>query len=319
MRNKTMRFGFTIVELIVVIVIIGILTGFVIFNYNTWKLDTTISQLKSDLTAAQSAMENQRNFNNAYPADINAINSYRHSSDVTVSGGSADGKTYCISAYNSAYPSMFYSITSTYPNPQAGDCTGTVQIGAQVWAAKSANVGIKINSPNSLNPTDSYIQKYCYDDLDSNCNTYGGMYTWAEAMQNSTTEGAQGICPSGFHIPSDGEWQTLESTLGMNGSDLIAMNAWRSSGSVGSQLKVGGGSNFNAKMGGTYGSLGGGFQYIETGPNTGNVKFWTSTKSGNAPIERIIEGPTAGVWVGRFTNDNPGFGPFDYVRCIKNS
>ncbi|PIU75308.1 MAG: hypothetical protein COS76_01505, partial [Candidatus Portnoybacteria bacterium CG06_land_8_20_14_3_00_39_12] len=38
----------------------------------------------------------------------------------------------------------------------------------------------------------------------------GGLYQWNQAMCGSTTEGAQGICPAGWHIATDAEWCTLE-------------------------------------------------------------------------------------------------------------
>ncbi len=41
----------------------------------------------------------------------------------------------------------------------------------------------------------------------------GLLYQWSAAMNGSTTEGAQGICPTGFHIPTDAEWHALESSL----------------------------------------------------------------------------------------------------------
>lgn len=44
--------------------------------------------------------------------------------------------------------------------------------------------------------------------------TYGGLYQWDEMMQYSTTPSVQGICPPGWHIPTDGEWTVLIDYLG---------------------------------------------------------------------------------------------------------
>ncbi len=84
----------------------------------------------------------------------------------------------------------------------------TVIIGTQCWMAENLNIGTIINGNvnQQNNPT---IEKYCYDDLESNCNVFGGLYQWDEMMQYDTTEGIQGICPSGWHIPSDDEWCIL--------------------------------------------------------------------------------------------------------------
>ncbi|PIT93860.1 hypothetical protein COU00_02035, partial [Candidatus Falkowbacteria bacterium CG10_big_fil_rev_8_21_14_0_10_43_11] len=48
----------------------------------------------------------------------------------------------------------------------------------------------------------------------ANAATAGMMYQWSAATHNSTVEGAQGICPSGWHVPSDAEWTTLTTYLG---------------------------------------------------------------------------------------------------------
>jgi len=89
-----------------------------------------------------------------------------------------------------------------------------VTVGTQKWAKTNLNVGTMINGDKDQT-NNSTLEKYCYDNLESNCTTYGGLYQWNEAMQYVTIEGAQGICPAGSHIPSDLEWQTLEIFLGM--------------------------------------------------------------------------------------------------------
>jgi uncharacterized protein (TIGR02145 family) len=84
----------------------------------------------------------------------------------------------------------------------------TVLIGTQCWFAQNLNAGAKI--PASANQTNnSIIEKYCYNNDENNCTVYGGLYQWDEAMQYSTTEGVKGICPTGWHLPTDAEWTTL--------------------------------------------------------------------------------------------------------------
>ncbi|MDD5508645.1 MAG: FISUMP domain-containing protein [Bacteroidales bacterium] len=96
-----------------------------------------------------------------------------------------------------------------------GQVYNTVQIGEQCWFKENLNVGTKINSnQNGYQQTNnSVIEKYCYDNDETNCLVYGGLYEWPEAMQYVTTEGAQGICPAGWHIPTDNEWKILEGTV----------------------------------------------------------------------------------------------------------
>jgi uncharacterized protein (TIGR02145 family) len=71
------------------------------------------------------------------------------------------------------------------------------------------------------------MQKYCYNDSNANCLTEGGLYQWHMAMgfpqtcDNHDTSSPciislpqPGICPSGWHIPSDDELTTLVTYLG---------------------------------------------------------------------------------------------------------
>ncbi|MFK5855086.1 MAG: FISUMP domain-containing protein [Bacteroidota bacterium] len=89
----------------------------------------------------------------------------------------------------------------------------TVQIGTQCWMAENLNIGTMIIG--TTDQTDnSTIEKYCYDDNSSKCSTYGGLYQWDEMMEYSTAEGTQGICPAGWHVPTDGEYSTLITILG---------------------------------------------------------------------------------------------------------
>jgi uncharacterized protein (TIGR02145 family) len=89
----------------------------------------------------------------------------------------------------------------------------TVTIGAQTWMAENLNVGSRINGMQEQT-NNGITEKYCYNDADSNCVIYGGLYQWDEAMQYVTIEGAQGICPAGWHVPTDSEWTILTDYLG---------------------------------------------------------------------------------------------------------
>lgn len=97
----------------------------------------------------------------------------------------------------------------------------TVQVGLQCWLKQNLDVGTRING--SENQADNgTIEKYCYNDDTSNCSIYGGLYMWDEAMQYTTTPGTRGICPPGWHIPVQAEYQTLSTTVGGDGNALKA-------------------------------------------------------------------------------------------------
>jgi len=89
----------------------------------------------------------------------------------------------------------------------------TVQIGNQCWMAENLNIGTQIDG--TTNQTNNnIIEKYCYDNIEANCSNYGGLYRWDEVMAYSATPGFKGICPSGWHLPTDNEWYILLYMLG---------------------------------------------------------------------------------------------------------
>jgi len=104
----------------------------------------------------------------------------------------------------------------------AGRFYHTVNIGGRCWMAENLDVGVMIDS--TENPADNgTIEKYCYRNDPANCALYGGLYQWNEAMQYANTEGSQGICPAGWHIPTYAELQILSSLPGAGGNALKAV------------------------------------------------------------------------------------------------
>jgi len=96
-------------------------------------------------------------------------------------------------------PTVFYE----------GQTYNTVLIGTQCWFKENLNVGEMISGNDDMQ-NDGTIEKYCYDNDETYCDTYGGLYQWDEMMQYTTQQGGQGICPEGWHIPTDEEWKILE-------------------------------------------------------------------------------------------------------------
>ena len=101
--------GFTVVELIVAIVVIGILASVGVVAYGNWRERAAEDQLQSDLKGASAAMESGRTFGTDYPSSLPS--SYEPSDGVTMSvkGG---GGTYCIEATAPASGSAIYSVKS---------------------------------------------------------------------------------------------------------------------------------------------------------------------------------------------------------------
>jgi uncharacterized protein (TIGR02145 family) len=100
-----------------------------------------------------------------------------------------------------------------YEDGRDNEIYNTVLIDDQCWFAENLNVGDRIDASTDQT-NNSTIEKYCYDDDDANCATYGGFYKWDEMMQYETIEGTKGVCPDGWHLPTFNEWTTLVNFLG---------------------------------------------------------------------------------------------------------
>ncbi len=107
----------------------------------------------------------------------------------------------------------------------------TVTIGTQVWMVSNLNVstfrnGVEIPEVQDKDAWDQagYNEKpaWCYYDNDpKNGVKYGKLYNWYAVVDSN------GLCPQGWHVPSDKEWETLVSYLGENaGTKMKAKSGW---------------------------------------------------------------------------------------------
>jgi len=126
--------------------------------------------------------------------------------------------------------SSILSTSGTFTDTRDSKSYKWVKIGEQYWMAENLNY-------------DATGSK-CYSNSEANCTTYGKLYDWATAMAlqascNSSTCASQvgakhsGICPSGWHIPNDAEWDALMTAVGGSstaGTKLKATSGWNSSG-----------------------------------------------------------------------------------------
>jgi hypothetical protein len=96
-----------------------------------------------------------------------------------------------------------------------------VTIGSQTWMAENLKYLPSVVGPGTGSKTTPHYYVYGYNGTNvtyakatANYNTYGVLYNWPAAMNgtaSSTTNpsGVQGVCPDGWHLPSDAEWTEL--------------------------------------------------------------------------------------------------------------
>jgi len=109
--------------------------------------------------------------------------------------------------------------STNYVDVRDGNKYRMVQIGGQVWMGENLNYEIG-------NGTKSW----CYDNKPENCEKYGRLYNWSTAMNNAPSSelspsGVQGVCPSGWHLPSRAEWTELINITGPAGRTLQSTQA----------------------------------------------------------------------------------------------
>ncbi len=125
-------------------------------------------------------------------------------------------------------------VTGTMTDSRDNKVYKTVTIGTQTWMAENLNyaytsVPYKFDSKYGSYTSDS--TSWCYDDDPSNCDKYGRLYTWAVSMDSigtwstngigcgygstcSPTYPVRGICPTGWHMPTKAEFETLFTAVG---------------------------------------------------------------------------------------------------------
>jgi len=151
----------------------------------------------------------------------------------------------------------------------SGKVYHTGKIGNQTWMKENLDVGTMILG-NSNQSNDGRTEKYCYENDTANCSKYGGLYQWDEAMAYDTANGAKGICPTGWHIPTLAEFLTLVTEVGNDGNKLKREDQGSGSG-VGTNI-----SGFSALLAGYRYDDG---AFYDLG---GHAFFWSSTEY-NAP------------------------------------
>lgn len=249
-----------------------------------------------------------------------------HTTDGTGTGsfisnptGLTGNTTYYLRAYATNSAGTSYGNEMTFTTYAATDADGnnytSVVIGAQTWLVQNLwttrfNNGDLIGTTNPINlditAETSPIYQWPCGGSESNVATYGRFYTYFAAID------ARGICPTGWHVPSDTEWATMITTLG---GAAVAGGKVKESGTVhwnspntGAEGPNGNESGFTALPGG-YRSIAGAFVSLQI-----TAYFWSTTL--NPPDFAWGQGLHYNDAIllrgGYYKNDGVS------VRCLKN-
>ena len=139
--------------------------------------------------------------------------------------------------------------TGTMTDSRDDQTYKTVTIGTQTWMAQNLNYAYT-DVPYKSGDNTSDSTSWCYKDDANNCSKYGRLYTWAAAMDSvgiwstngkgcgynktsSPTYPVRGVCPEGWHLPTEEEFETLFRAVGGQstaGKVLKSTSGWDSSG-----------------------------------------------------------------------------------------
>lgn len=451
-RTRNNNQGFTLIEVLIVVVIIGILATLAIISLTSVRAKARDSKRISDIKQLQTALELYRGDNNTYPSFLNegtplaGPDGSTYMTKVPISPGRPDGTcqadtyTYTTSdpanTYNISYclggkiqtagpkacvatpdeicavclprcaalnhvcgddscgeecapgctdPSPYCSPdqTACLASPECpvsicgdcsslicgatdfsanGSCTVTynglsttysaVKVGSQCWLDKAINLGTMIGVSSNMSDNNQ-VERWCFNNTESNCQNDGSLYTWAEAMYlpyfcngnisdirclpagylSGVSAGApkrrQGLCPRGWHIPSDYEFSILENSLDSsvpypatpsqcnssshsfyadNPCGDTTINTFFRGVDVGTKIKAGGMSNLNFLLSG--------YRFaISVFYNQGlEAYYWSSTQK--STFNSWYRGLTSGTQSSRFSGNklNNGFN----LRCVRD-
>ena len=373
-NNK--RKAFTLIELLVVIAIIGILSGAVIVAMSGTQESATDSRIKASMAQLRSSIEVygllhgsnyaglQSDPNSEVSLLIDDIESQVGTAPTVDVSGSGD--KYCLSTNlkssndkwcidssgfagigDCSNQSCYYysggggggggsswSCGNSFMDARDSNIYPTVQIGTQCWMKKNLAYLPSVVGPGTGSETTPYYYVYNYNGTDvataksqTNYTTYGVLYNWSAALT---------ACPSGWHLPTDAELNTLETyvvsyinspnpqypcSTSETGWRRCADNSGTDAGGtygagkslkkVGQGTGVGAGDDlvgFSALLAG-YRNTDGSFYYI--GSDTG---FWSSSASSSSLAwNRFLS--TSYSTVNRY-NDDKAYG-FS-VRCLRD-
>lgn len=235
--------------------------------------------------------------------------------------GLTDGVTYYYRAYATNSSGTTYGTEYSFITPVTdieGNLYKTVAIGSKVWMAENLKV-TKFNDNTDITYASEAVDwvvlsgaGYCWYNNDPGFNKplYGALYNWYAANTDN-------ICPTGWHVATDAEYNDLEILLGLPQAD-VNIWGWRGT-DHGSKMKNTTG--WNAGENGTntsgFSALPGGYRFYSDGLFAGQNTigyWWTATEhDADRGWYRRLDGNNSGAYKAS-TDKRAG----KSIRCVKN-
>jgi uncharacterized protein (TIGR02145 family)/uncharacterized repeat protein (TIGR02543 family) len=179
---------------------------------------------------------------------------------VNINGQMVTVTTSTVFSANTTIYAQWNRIYDVFTDTRDGKSYKKVAVGDQVWMAENLDYDVEGSK--------------CYGNSADSCAKYGRLYNWSTAMGGASSSslspsGVQGVCPAGWHLPSDAEWTALMNTVGgasTAGTKLKSSTDWPSS----SRVPVGTNEYGFSALPGGYGDLDGSFSYA------GDFGIWWS-------------------------------------------
>ena len=211
-----------------------------------------------------------------------------------------------------------------------GNEYNTVKIGNQCWMKENLRTshysdGTEIPLGTDSSSTIGY--RYCPNNASANVPVYGYLYNWLAMMNgaagsDSNPSGVQGVCPTGWHVPSSNELGILVSyasnhfgnDCGGTAKSLADSILWNPSSTncnVGNNLSANNASGFSALPAGVFSYQGNNYQDFRT-----HAFFWTTAPATSDPSKAYLR------WIGSNYNyvgglyNKKGIGMS--VRCLQD-
>ncbi|MCK9220925.1 MAG: choice-of-anchor L domain-containing protein [Bacteroidales bacterium] len=238
------------------------------------------------------------------PADplVTSGNNYTIHYAYTNSEGCTDEKTQVITVFpsNATSPCPGWVTDVRDNNRRYSTFLSGSGSASRCWMSENLNYGDFIVK-SQLQTDNGTPEKYCQNDQLSQCESYGGYYQWDELMEYSEIAGVQDICPPGWHVPTEVEWQDLITDISPFGTAL-----------AGGYLKETGPSG--SFFGKTSGILYLNNHWSFTSDPISGVMFWTSTNNSlHSALAHGLNQATNSV--SSYESSKANAFP---VRCIRN-